>query len=72
MTTAVGTLESMTKNMLTLLDSVLASTARTTRAALLIIVIAVATGTTPNLDTVIPHRSAVSVPAHGADAQGSR
>jgi hypothetical protein len=51
---APGTLDAMTKPMLTLLDSILASTARTVRAVVLIVAVAVATCSAPGLDHLLP------------------
>lgn len=49
----------MTNQMCKLLDSVLSSTARTARAAVLIVVLALAPGVAPALDVAVPDRPAV-------------
>ncbi|RAS59543.1 hypothetical protein C8D87_114155 [Lentzea atacamensis] len=51
----------MTKNMLALLDSILSSNARTIRAAVLIVVLALAPGATSAVNMVTQIRPAVPV-----------
>ncbi|MDT7783021.1 MAG: hypothetical protein QOF58_1440 [Pseudonocardiales bacterium] len=56
----------MTKNMLTLLDNILSSNARTIRAAVLIVVLALAPGATSALNVVTQIRPAMPVHEVGA------
>jgi putative effector of murein hydrolase len=56
----------MTKQMVALVDSILSSTVRTARAAVLIVVLALVPGVAPALDVVMPNRPAT--PAVGLNA----
>lgn len=62
----------MTKQMLALVDSVLSSTARTMRAAVLIVVLALVPGVAPALDVVVPDRPATPAAELNAGQRASR
>lgn len=62
MATTLGTLDVMSKNLLTLLDNTLASTARTLRAVVLIAAFTVASGTAPGLDALFSTTPAPAAP----------